>query len=225
MFTGIVEATGTVHSMQHQQGDVSLHIVSDSLDMKDIQLGDSIATSGVCLTVTQLSGHGYIADVSKETLQLTTLGHLSTGSLVNLERALTPTSRLGGHLVSGHVDGIGKVLSAEPSARSVRFWLEAPFALARYIAHKGSIAIDGISLTVNEVGEGAKGGQFSVNIVPHTQQKTTIAHWKPGQNVNLEVDQVARYLERLMDPALRETATQPTSPITKTLLANNGFLR
>ena len=221
MFTGIIEAVGSVRSTEKRQGDLRLHINVGKLDMSDVQLGDSIATNGICLTVVELSDDSYVADVSIETLEHSTLGHLKAGSPVNLEKALTPTTRLGGHLVSGHVDGIGHVVSVEPSARSTVYWIEAPKELAKYIAHKGSITVDGMSLTVNDV-DGAK---FALNIVPHTQQETIVGDWRPGVEVNLEVDQIARYLERLLDPSLQVESPQEKSNISESFLAEHGFLR
>jgi riboflavin synthase len=194
MFTGIVEAVGEVAVCEQRGGDVRLRIKTNDLELADLQLGDSVSTNGVCLTVVELPGDGYVADVSSETLSLTTIGDWSVGSPVNLERALTPQTRMGGHLVSGHVDGIGEVVSRHPDARSERFRLRAPRELARYIAHKGSITVDGTSLTVNKV----EGAEFELNIVPHTLEKTVIGTYKPGTRVNLEVDLIARYLERLL---------------------------
>ena len=220
MFTGIVEAKGEIVSLTPKGGDVTLRIRSEALDLSDVQLGDSIAVNGVCLTAVTLPGDGFTADVSGETLRLTTLGNLRSGSVVNLEKALTPTTRLGGHLVSGHVDGLGEVMSIKPDARSIRFDIRAPDVLAKYIAHKGSITVDGISLTVNSV----DGAIFSLNIVPHTQQMTTIAEWKPGSKVNLEVDVIARYLERLL---MGERAALPgeVGGISMAFLAENGYLK
>jgi riboflavin synthase len=220
MFTGIVEAKGEIVSLTPKGGDMTLRIRTGALDLADVQLGDSIAVNGVCLTVVTLPGDGFTADVSGETLRLTSLGSLRAGSAVNLEKALTPTTRLGGHLVSGHVDGLGEVVSMKPDARSIRFDIRAPDALAKYIAQKGSITVDGISLTVNEV----NGAVFSLNIVPHTQQMTTIADWKPGSKVNLEVDVIARYLERLL---MGERAAQPgeQGSISMAFLAEHGYLK
>ena len=158
MFTGIIQAVGTVAAQQAQGGDMRLYIQTGKLPLEDVQLGDSICTSGVCLTVVELPGDGFWADVSVETLDFTTLGELEVGSPVNLEKSLTPSSRLGGHIVSGHVDGVGEVVSLEEDARSVRFVVRAPDALARYIAHKGSVCVDGTSLTVNAV-DGAEAWQ------------------------------------------------------------------
>lgn len=194
MFTGIVETQGKVALLEQRGGDLRLGIESAGIDWASVAIGDSIATSGVCLTVIELTKQGYIADVSGETLSLTTIGSWQVGDKVNLERALTPSSRLGGHIVSGHVDGIGEVLRRESDARSERFVIRAPAALAKYIAHKGSITIDGTSLTVNQM----NGNEFDINIVPHTLQVTVIGNYQPGTRVNLEVDVLARYLERLM---------------------------
>jgi riboflavin synthase len=194
MFTGIIEAIGEVIVCESRGGDVRLRIKTNELDLREIQLGDSIATNGVCLTVVDLPGDGYVADVSAESLAMTSIGDWSSGTLVNLERALTPNTRLGGHLVSGHVDDVGEVVSRHPDARSEQFRIRAPKALAKYIAHKGSITVDGTSLTVNKV----EGAEFELNIVPHTLEKTVMGAYQPGTRVNLEVDIIARYLERLL---------------------------
>src|SRR5690606_14955381 len=220
MFTGIIEAKGEIQSLAPRGGDVALTVLTGALDMSDVQLGDSIAVNGVCLTVTSLPGRGFTADVSGETLALTSLGTLKAGSVVNLEKALTPTTRLGGHLVSGHVDGVGTVRNLRPDARSTRIDIEAPAALARYIAQKGSITVDGVSLTVNSV----SGAVFSLNIIPHTQDMTTIGTWQAGTRVNLEVDIIARYLERLL---LGERAAEPGAGegLSMAFLAEHGFLK
>ncbi len=220
MFTGIIEAVGTIVAMTNKGQDISLRIQSGKLDLADVRLGDSIATNGVCLTVVQLPGDGYVADLSAETLKRTGFVHYRPGQSVNLEKALMPTSRLGGHLVSGHVDGVGEVVAITPLGRAVEYWIEAPAELARYIAEKGSITVDGISLTVNSV----EGARFRLTIVPHTTQETTIAQWRVGSRVNLEVDVIARYLERLI---LGDKAAKPqaSSNVTMAMLAENGFLR
>jgi len=194
MFTGIIQAIGGVQALERRGGDLRLRIDTGGLDLSDVALGDSIAVNGVCLTVVKLPGDGFAADVSNETLALTSLGQLKPGSRVNLEKALTLQTRLGGHLVSGHVDGLGEVIERRDDARSVRFRIRAPGELARYIAHKGSITVDGTSLTVNAV----EGDTFDLNIVPHTLQETIMSEYQPGRRVNLEVDLVARYLERLL---------------------------
>ncbi len=194
MFTGIIQAIGTIAALEPKGEDVRLRVQTGKLDLGDVQLGDSIAVNGVCLTAVDLPGDGFWADVSGETLSRTTFAGLQKGSQANLEKALTPTTRLGGHLVSGHVDGIGEVVSRQPDGRSERFVIRAPGELARYIAEKGSICVDGISLTVNDV----NGAEFDLNIVPHTLLETTMSEFKPGTRINLEVDIIARYLERLL---------------------------
>jgi len=218
MFTGIIESVGKIESIQNQGGDARIWIHTGKLDMSDVQLGDSIAANGVCLTAIELKSQAYCADVSGETLSLTTLGDLKVGSAVNLEKALTPTTRLGGHLVSGHVDGVGQVVDRRDDARSVRFIIESPAGLAKYIAMKGSITVDGVSLTVNKV----DGCRFELNIVPHTLQETIMNQYQSGYRVNLEVDLIARYLERLL---LGEKAAQSGSGITESFLAEHGFMK
>jgi len=200
MFTGIIEAVGTVAGLESRGGDVRLSISTAGLDLAGAAVGDSIAVNGACLTAIELPGDGFAADVSRETLALTTLGGLKAGSKVNLERALTLSRPLGGHLVSGHVDGVGEVLSRKEDGRSWRFVFRMPEAISRYVAKKGSICVDGVSLTVNEV----EGARFGVNIVPHTMEATIFGTYTTGSKVNLEVDIVARYLERLLggDPGL-----------------------
>lgn len=220
MFTGIIEAIGTVRDMQPKGGDLRLTINTGKLVMVDVALGDSIAVNGVCLTVIAFDGNSFSADVSRETLSLTSLGNLNRGSKVNLEKALTLQTRLGGHLVSGHVDGLGEIISRHDDARSVRFSIRAPGGLAKYIAAKGSITVDGTSLTVNKV----DGSTFELNIVPHTLQETIIADYRSGSKVNLEVDVLARYLERLL---LGEKAAQTASGsgLTEAFLAEHGFIQ
>jgi len=217
MFTGIIAAVGAITTLQPRGGDVRLRIATGKLDLRDVQLGDSIAVSGVCLTAVELSNDGFWADASRETLERTLLGEAQPGTRVNLEKALTPTTRLGGHLVSGHVDGIGAVTEWRPDGRSWRLRIQAPDALARYIAEKGSIGVDGVSLTVNRV----DGAAFELNIVPHTLAETTLADFNTGRRVNLEVDLIARYLERLL---LGDRAAQPgNSGLTEALLREHGF--
>ena len=194
MFTGIVQSVGRIVRLEPRGGDVRLHVDTADLDLADVQLGDSIAVSGVCLTAVTLDAQGFSADVSNETLSLTTLGRLGTGDPVNLEKALRLADRLGGHLVSGHVDGLGKVVSIVPDGRSQRWTFEVPANLARYIAAKGSVCIDGTSLTVNEVA----GTRFGVNLIPHTVAHTAFHARRVGDAVNLEVDVIARYVERLI---------------------------
>lgn len=216
MFTGIISAAGTIAALQPRGGDTRLRVATGKLDLSDVRLGDSIAVSGVCLTAVELPGDGFWADASRETLERTTLGEAVPGTRVNLEKALIPTTRLGGHLVSGHVDGIGTVAEWRPDGRSWRLRVQAPDELARYIAAKGSICVDGVSLTVNRV----DGAAFELNIVPHTLAETTLADFKTGRRVNLEVDLIARYLERLL---LGDRAAQPDGVLTEALLREHGF--
>ena len=193
MFTGIISAVGKITQLEDRQGDKRLNIDTGNLGLDDIRLGDSIACNGVCLTAVEITDKGFIADVSTETLSLTTIGNWQVGSPINLEKAMQASDRFGGHIVSGHVDGLGEVISLHEDARSWRFRMRAPAELARYIAHKGSITVDGISLTVNHV----DGAEFELNIVPHTMINTIMDNYKQGTKVNLEVDLIARYLERL----------------------------
>lgn len=194
MFTGIIEGVGRLAARESIGGDVRFTFEVGGLPFDNVQLGESIAVNGVCLTVIEFDAASFKADASTETLSLTTLGALSVGAALNLERAMRPTDRLGGHLVSGHVDGIGKVLSIHDDARAQRWRFAAPQALLKYIAKKGSICVDGVSLTVNEVdGEG-----FEVALIPHTVSHTRFAETKVGDAVNLEIDLVARYVERLL---------------------------
>ena len=215
MFTGIIQAVGEVAAIEQTGGDVKLRIKTGDLPLEDVHLGDSIATNGVCLTVTELPGDGYWADVSTETLSLTSLKSTVVGSAVNLEKSLTPTTALGGHLVSGHVDGLGRVVGLTRDARSWRVSIEAPSDLARYIAQKGSICVDGTSLTVNAV----EGARFELNIIPQTWEETVFSGYALGTEVNLEVDVIARYLERLLQSGVAPTA----SSITVETLKNAGY--
>jgi len=197
MFTGIVEALGRIESIETVGGDrrMVFRTSGQAGYLRSTQLGDSIAVNGCCLTATSFSDDGFMADLSAETLNLTTAGRWEVGQKVNLERALTPDKPLGGHMVSGHVDGVGELLERYEDARSTRMRFRVPDALARYVARKGSICIDGVSLTVNDV----EGSTFGVNIIPHTLSHTTLGDLQPGHTVNLEVDLIARYLERLLE--------------------------
>jgi riboflavin synthase len=199
MFTGIVECTGQINSLQQQGGDVRLLVSTPAGFTDDVALGDSISVSGVCLTAVEINDHGFAADVSRETLACTSLGDRQAGEVVNLEKALLPTTRLGGHLVSGHVDGVGEVLSISEDARSQRWRFRLPAELARFVAAKGSITVDGVSLTINDV----TADDFGVNLVPHTIERTAFAQTGEGARVNLEVDLLARYVARLLDPAAK----------------------
>jgi riboflavin synthase len=198
MFTGIVQGVGTVRAIEPRGGDVTLVFDTAGVSLADIELGGSVAVSGVCLTATRFDASCFAADVSRETLSLTTLGSWVVGSRVNLEKALLAGQALGGHYVTGHVDGVGELVSRHDDARSVRMEFRVPPELARYVARKGSICIDGVSLTVN----GASGDRFDVNLVPHTLEVTTLGNLQAGSRVNLEVDIIARYVERMMRPDL-----------------------
>ena len=216
MFTGIIEATGKLAAVVQRGNDISVTIESEELDFSDVKLGDSIACNGVCLTVTHLAQHSFNADISSETLAHTLFGHYKTGQRINLEKAMLPTTRMGGHIVSGHVDGVSQVIKIEQSGRASNIWLSLPATLARYVAAKGSITVDGISLTVNELNHDA----FRLTIVPHTAAHTTIAALKAGSKVHLEVDVIARYLERL----LSKDSAGVTGGVSMALLSQRGFL-
>ena len=194
MFTGIIIATGRVSSMTEKGGDLEMGIDAAALDLQRVAIGDSISVQGACLTVTRVEGTSFFADVSRETMAKTTLGTLNAGSRVNLEPSLRAGDALGGHWVSGHVDAVGKLTALVQDARSWRLEFELPVNLMRFVASKGSICVNGVSLTVNQVG----GRRFDVNIIPHTHQATTLGELKPGDGVNIEIDVIARYLERLM---------------------------
>ncbi|WP_440225549.1 riboflavin synthase [Dokdonella sp. MW10] len=193
MFTGIIQALGHIAMSEPRGGDRRLIVEAAALGLDDVREGDSIAVAGVCLTALDVTAATFAADVSVETLEHTTLGALQVGDTVNLEKALRLSDRLGGHLVSGHVDGLATVVAVHDDARSQRWTFEVPAALARYIAAKGSVCLDGVSLTVNEV----DGTRFGVNLIPHTQAVTTFGARRAGDRVNLEVDLMARYAERL----------------------------
>lgn len=196
MFTGIIEAKGHVSSIEEVGGDVRLTITSQQLDFSDIALGDSVAMNGVCLTVIEFDANAknYVVDVSQETIQCTSLKSIKEGLEVNLEKAMLPTTRFGGHIVSGHVDGLGEVVAIKDNARAKDYYVKSPDDLIKYIAPKGSVTVDGVSLTVNSVDDTV----FRLTIIPHTQEVTTIGQWVVGQQVNLEIDVVARYLEQLL---------------------------
>jgi riboflavin synthase len=219
MFTGIIEAKGTIQALQQQGGDYRLRVSCSHLDMSDVALGDSIATNGVCLTVVSYADDYYEADVSVETINNTGFADYRVGQAVNLEKALQANGRLGGHIVSGHVDGVGTIVNVTTNARAWEVWVEAPANLAKYIAHKGSVTVDGVSLTVNKV----DGARFMLTLVPHTMQETIIGGYQTGTKVNLEVDVIARYLERLLlgDKA----ADSQHNDISMEFLAQHGYLK
>jgi riboflavin synthase len=223
MFTGIIEDVGVMETLQPSGDDIRLTIAVNKLDMSDVALGDSIANNGVCLTVVAKTAHSFSADVSPETIKRTGFATYQAGDRVNLEKALMATSRLGGHIVSGHVDGVGEVVSIDPVGRYVEIWLKAPDELAKYLAEKGSITVDGVSLTVN----GVNGAQLLITLIPHSLQETIIGLYKVGTKVNLEVDVIARYLERLMlgDKAAYTQADGGGKDISMAFLAENGYLK
>ncbi len=194
MFTGIIQDIGRVHALEPRGGDTRLTVAVDRLDLGRIAVGDSICVQGCCVTATAVQGKAFQVDLSRETLALTTLADLRPDSPVNLEPALRAGDPLGGHLVSGHVDGVARITACARDARSLRLTIEAPAQLSHYIVRKGSVAVDGVSLTVNET----QGASFGVNLIPHTQSMTTLGSLEVGARVNLEVDSLARYVERLL---------------------------
>ncbi|WP_152630415.1 riboflavin synthase [Acinetobacter ursingii] len=220
MFTGIIESLGKVESLQNVGGDVRLRIQTD-LDMSDVHLGDSIATNGICLTVIEWGSDWYAADVSRESLNRTTLGQWRVGQPVNVEKAMLPTTRFGGHIVSGHVDAVGGITLVREDARSIYYEVTAPAEIAKYLAEKGSITVDGISLTINHL----RGNILSLNLIPHTAERTNISTWKTGAKVNLEVDVLARYIERLLLGDKAAEQGQQSADISMAFLAENGFLK
>lgn len=219
MFTGIIEATGTIKKIEQRQGDIRLTIASSQLDFGDVKLGDSIACNGICLTVVAFGKDWYAVDVSRETLAKSTMQHWQVGDTVNLEKAMLPTTRFGGHIVSGHVDTVANITQIRQDSRSIYVEITLPQAFSKYVATKGSVTVDGISLTTNLV----NGNVISLNIIPHTSQVTNIGkHWQVGSLVNIEVDVLARYLERLL---MNNGQTEKSSGISLEFLAENGFLR
>jgi riboflavin synthase len=227
MFTGIIEAVGQIAAIEMYQGDMRLYVQTRELDLSDVKLGDSIATNGVCLTVVALPGDGFWADLSRETLAHSRFDSLAVGERVNLEKAMMPSGRLGGHIVTGHVDGVGQIMERREDARSIVYLVRAPGALARYIAPKGSITVDGVSLTVNAV----KGADFELNIVPHTAAESITGDYQQGQAVHLEVDVLARYMERLLQFAPAQGAADQADAgaqqdgLTLAKLAEYGYSR
>lgn len=217
MFTGIVEAVGTLTAITPKGEDITISVNAGKLDMSDVKLGDSIATNGVCLTVVAFDSHSYSADLSLETLKKSGFADYKVGDKVNLEKAMLPTTRFGGHIVSGHVDGVGEIVERNQVGRAIEFWVDMPAELSKYVAEKGSMTVDGISLTVNDLRKNA----FKLTIVPHTTQETTIDHFQVGRKVNLEVDVLARYLERLLHGGREEQPAE--SRITMEFLQQNGF--
>lgn len=219
MFTGIIAAVGKITAIKNNEKDMTITVDAGELDMHDVKLGDSIANNGVCLTVTRLSANGFDADLSHETIKLSGFSSIQPGFMINLEKAMQMNDRFGGHIVSGHVDGVGEITSISPLGNAVEYWIKAPDDLAKYIAKKGSITVDGISLTTNDV----DGACFKLTIIPHTISQTTMQQYSVGSRVNLEVDVISRYLERLV---LGEQAaeTNKKQQSTMELLAKSGFM-
>lgn len=220
MFTGIIEATGKIVAITPTQGDIRLKVQSDYLDFADVKLGDSIASNGICLTVVEQGKDWYAVDVSRETLNKTAMQQWQVGDVLNLEKAMLPTTRFGGHIVTGHVDTTGTVKLIKNDSRSIYIEIEIPSEFTKYVATKGSVTVDGISLTSNLV----EGNVISLNIIPHTAQVTNIArHWKVATKVNIEVDVVARYLEKLLVSAPDNMSNSNHEGITLSFLQQNGF--
>jgi riboflavin synthase len=229
MFTGIIEAVGTIKAIDINGQGARLKIATNSLDMSDVKLGDSIATNGICLTVVDFDQASYSADVSNETLQRTGFKSYQVGMKVNLEKAMLASTRFGGHMVSGHVDGLSEILSITHNGNSIEYWLSMPSDLAHYVAEKGSVTIDGTSLTVNALGNDSSKEKFRLTIVPHTVKETIFADYQVGTKVNVEVDLIARYLERLLTKNTSAEAGQDNavkkSNVTETMLQNAGFIK
>jgi len=221
MFTGIIEAMGNIKAINITGQGARLVIATSSLDMSDVKLGDSIATNGICLTVVAVDSSSFSADVSNETLTRTGFANYQTGQIVNLEKAMLPTTRFGGHMVSGHVDAVVAISAIEHNGNSIEYWLEMPSDLAPYIAEKGSITIDGTSLTVNSLTK----DKFRLTIVPHTTAQTIIANYQVGTKVNIEVDLIARYIERLLMKKDTSSSESYSSGVTQELLARSGFIK
>jgi riboflavin synthase len=219
MFTGIIEAVGNIRAININGQGARIIIGTGLLDMSDVKLGDSIATNGICLTVVAFDSNSYSADVSNETLTRTGFAHYKVGQQVNLEKAMLPTTRFGGHMVSGHVDALSEILTVESDGNSIHYWVSMPESLAPYIAEKGSVTIDGTSLTVNAL----MNDRFRLTIVPHTTEQTIISGYQAGSKVNLEVDLIARYIERLLTHKTADKNQQ--SGVTHELLARSGFIK
>lgn len=217
MFTGIIENVGRIKAIDRKSSGARIEIDTQGLDMSDVKLGDSIATNGICLTVVAFTQSSFTADVSIETLERTAFGHYRSGQRVNLEKAMLATSRFGGHIVSGHIDGMATIVSVTERGNAWEYWLQVDSALKAYIAEKGSVTIDGVSLTVNSVDD----NKFRLTIVPHTRAETIIESYCQGQQINLEVDVVARYVERLLQS--RESPNQD-SGVSESLLRKSGFI-
>jgi len=224
MFTGIIEAIGVIKAININAQGARLVIATNKLELSDVNLGDSIATNGICLTVIEKTSASFSADVSNETLQRTGFANYQVGDHVNLEKAMLASTRFGGHMVSGHVDGVSEVLSIANNGNSIEYWFSMPKALSHYIAEKGSITIDGTSLTINSIDDDLSSGQFRLTIVPHTIKETIFSHYQTGTKVNIEVDLIARYLERLLTK--EENSEHVTSSnINEAMLQRTGFIK
>lgn len=219
MFTGIIEAVGEINTVQVNAQGARISISTGLLDMQDVKLGDSIATNGICLTVVDIGTSTFSADVSNETLKRTGFAYYKSGQKVNLEKAMLPTTRFGGHMVSGHVDALSEIVAIEHDGNSIHYWVAMAPDIAPYIAEKGSITIDGTSLTINGLSE----NKFRLTVVPHTTKETIISSYKVGSKVNVEVDLIARYIERLLTNKTAENNQQ--QGVTQDLLARNGFIK
>ena len=195
MFTGIIQTTGSISAIEQKDGDCRFVFNTGNMDLSDLTVGDSIAVNGACLTIIEKDNAFFVADLSKETLELTTFSTLKIGSRINLEKAMMLSDRINGHMVSGHVDGIGRILKKDEDARSIRFMIEIPFLLRKYLSKKGSVTVDGVSLTINAVDENT----FTVNIIPHTLSETIFSEYDTNTRVNIEVDLIARYLDQLIN--------------------------
>jgi len=220
MFTGIIEAVGAVRGMTRKGEDAVLEVATD-LNMKDVRIGDSIAVSGACLTVVTLTGRGFTADVSAETLTKTNLRELKAGDRINLEKSLRLQDFLGGHIVLGHVDGLGRIFEKKEKSNSIIFGIEVDGKLTCYIVEKGSVAVDGISLTVNE----CKKNRFYVNIIPHTAGETTLGFKKVGDAVNIETDIIGKYVEKLLQREPGGKTDRPGTGLDLKFLAEHGYLK
>lgn len=224
MFTGIIEAIGHIKNIAINAQGARVNVAVEQLDMSDVKLGDSIATNGICLTVVAFDGASFSADVSNETLKRTGFTHYKTHQKVNLEKAMLPTTRFGGHIVSGHVDAVAELQKVENQGNSADYWFSMDESIAHYIAEKGSITVDGVSLTVNSMTESA----FRLTIVPHTAKETIIESYQTGSKVNIEVDVMARYIERLLlKPTLNQASSHEKTSlgVTQDLLARSGFMK
>jgi riboflavin synthase len=219
MFTGIIEAVGKIKQISITGQGARITVDTQKLDMSDVKLGDSIATNGICLTVVAFEHSSFTADVSKETLTRTGFSQYGVNQKVNLEKAMLPTTRFGGHIVSGHVDAVSTINALNQNGNSIEYWLSMPEEIAPYIAEKGSITIDGVSLTVNSLTD----EQFRLTIVPHTSEQTIMPSYKVGSKVNIEVDVMARYIERLL--LKKNDNHQASSGVTEALLMQSGFLK